>query len=64
MQSRVSKLVMSAVLVVIGIAIGAIGIYVGETDNAPGAALIGILLMIGVVALGVRTVYRTTRNPA
>ena len=64
MQSRVSKLVMSAVLVVIGIAIGALGIYVGETDDAPGAALIGILLMIGAVALGVRTAYRTTRNSA
>jgi hypothetical protein len=32
--------------------------YYGDTDDAPGAALLGILLMIGAVALGVRTVRR------
>jgi hypothetical protein len=64
MQSRVRKLVMSIVPVVIGIATGAIGIYVGDTDDAPGAALIGILLMIGAVAFGVRTAYRAIRRPA
>jgi hypothetical protein len=25
------------------------GIYVGETDDAPGAALLGFLLMIGII---------------
>ena len=45
-------------LVVIGIAIAAAGIYVGDTDDAPGAALGGILLMIGAVALAVRIVRR------
>lgn len=44
--------------VAIGVALGAVGIYVGDTDDAPGAALIGILLMIIAVALGVRTVRR------
>ena len=43
---------------VIGLALAAAGIYIGETDDAPGAALIGILLMIGAVALGVRTARR------
>ena len=42
-------------LFVIGVLIGIAGIYIGETDDAPGAALIGILLMIGVVVLGVRS---------
>lgn len=37
---------------------GAAGIYIGDTDDAPGAALIGILLMIGAVVLGVRTARR------
>jgi tetrahydromethanopterin S-methyltransferase subunit C len=41
-------------LVAIGLAIGAAGIYLGDTDDAPGAALIG-LLMIGSIVLGVRT---------
>jgi hypothetical protein len=45
-------------LVAIGVALAAAGIYVGEADDAPGAALIGILLMIGAVALGIRTVRR------
>ncbi|HEY8468155.1 MAG TPA: hypothetical protein VIL18_00865 [Longimicrobiales bacterium] len=45
-------------LIIIGLAIAAAGIYVGETDDAPGAALIGILLMIGAVVLAVRTARR------
>ena len=47
-------------LVVIGVAIGAAGIYVGDTDDAPGAALIGILLMIVAVVLGVKIARRKT----
>ena len=42
----------------IGIVIGIFGIYIGETDDAPGAAIIGILLMLGLVVLGVRTAWR------
>ena len=58
MKSSVRHLVMALSLVSIGLAIGAAGIYIGETDDAPGAALIGILLMIGAVALGVKTAWR------
>ena len=47
-------------LVAIGVAIAAAGIYIGDTDDAPGAALIGILLMIGTVVLAVRTARRKT----
>ena len=45
-------------LVATGVAVGAAGIYVGDTDDAPGAALIGIVLMIGAAVLGVRTACR------
>jgi hypothetical protein len=45
-------------LVAIGVAVGAGGIYVGDTDDAPGAALLGILLMVGAVALAVRIARR------
>lgn len=38
----------------VGVFIGIAGIYIGETDDAPGAALIGILLMVTLVVLGVR----------
>ena len=39
-------------LAVISVGIGATGIHIGEKDDAPGAALIGILLMIAMVAIG------------
>jgi hypothetical protein len=45
-------------VVAIGGAICAAGIYIGETDDAPGAALIGILLLIGAVVLGVKIARR------
>ena len=60
MKSSVTNLVKALGLVAIGAAIGAVGIYIGDTDDAPGAALIGILLMIGAVALGVRTARHKT----
>ena len=60
MKSSVANLVKALGLVAIGVAICATGIYLGETDDAPGAALIGILLMIGAVVLGVRIARRKT----
>lgn len=59
MKSSVTSLTAFA-LVAIGIALAAGGIYIGETDDAPGAAVIGIVLMIGAVALAVRMVRRKT----
>jgi len=41
-------------LVALGLAIPAMGIYVANADDAPGAAVIGMLLMVGGVVLGVR----------
>jgi hypothetical protein len=58
MKSSVKNLVMGIGLIVIGVALAAAGIYVGETDDAPGAALMGIVLMIGMVVLGVRIARR------
>ncbi len=52
------NLVMPLCLVTVGIAIGAAGIYVGETDDAPGAALLGLVVMLAVVAYAVRTAWR------
>ena len=52
------NLVIAIGLVAIGVALGAAGIYVGEADDAPGAALIGLLLMVGAVALAVKIVRR------
>jgi hypothetical protein len=58
MKPSVTNLLIALGFIVIGLTIGAAGIYVGETDDAPGAALIGILLMIGAVTLGVRKALR------
>ena len=41
-----------------GLFTGVAGIYIGEMDDAPGAALIGILLMMVLFTLGARTVWR------
>jgi hypothetical protein len=60
MKSSVTNVVKALGFVAIGLAIAAAGIYVGDTDDAPGAALMGILLMIGLVVLGVRTARRKT----
>ena len=57
-DSSVTNLVMGLGLVATGVALAAAGIYIGDTDDAPGAALIGILLMIGAVVLGVRIARR------
>lgn len=54
------NMVLALGLVAIGVALAAGGIYLGETDDAPGAALAGILLMIGATVLGVRVARRKT----
>jgi DNA-binding CsgD family transcriptional regulator len=58
MKTSFTNILIALGLIVIGLGIAAAGIYVGETDDAPGAALLGILLMIGAVTLGVRTARR------
>ena len=47
-------------LVIIGVAIALGGIYLGEMDDAPGASLAGILLMIVAVVFAVRIARRKT----
>jgi hypothetical protein len=36
-------------VVTVGLAICAFGFYVGQIDDAPGAALLGLLLAIGII---------------
>jgi hypothetical protein len=44
------------------VAIGVTAAMHGEADDAPGLALIGILLIVGAFVLGVRTAYRVGFN--
>jgi hypothetical protein len=54
MTSTQTNNVKAAALIALALAIGAMGIYVADADDAPGAAVIGLLLMIGAVVLGVK----------
>jgi MYXO-CTERM domain-containing protein len=63
MKTSVTNLIMAAGLGTLGMAIAAAGIYVGETDDAPGAALLGLLLMLGLVVLAVRIARRKSPQP-
>ena len=54
----VANTVVALSLVVLGVALAAAGIYIGETDDALGAAVIGFLLMIVALILGVRIFLR------
>jgi len=58
MTSSATNIVKALGLVVIGVALAAAGIYVGETDDAPGGSLMGILLMIGMMVLAGKTARR------
>ena len=54
------KQLVASGVVALGLATCALGIYVGDTDDAPGAALVGIILMLGAVALGVKIARHKT----
>jgi hypothetical protein len=55
MTFTVTNPVKAFALVALGVAIGAMGIYVANADDAPGAAAIGFLLMVAAVVFGMRT---------
>ena len=52
------RLVVPALLVVLGLAIGAAGIVYGEADDSPGLQLLGALVVLAALVLGVRTARR------
>ncbi len=60
--SPVNRRLQGAVVALLGLGIGAGGIAVGQADDAPGAGVIGLVLMLGLVILGVRLARRA--NPA
>ena len=55
MTSTVTSPLKAFVLIALGLAIAAMGIYVANADDAPGAAVIGFLLMLAAVLFSVRT---------
>lgn len=62
MKPSITTILMAIVLVVIGLGFAAAGLYVGQTDDAPGAAFIGFVLMIGSLVLAVRIMRRKMQS--
>jgi hypothetical protein len=54
MKTPVMNTVQAFTLIALGLAIAAMGIYTANADDAPGAAVIGALLMVVSVVVGVR----------
>ena len=50
---------MKYLLAILLIAIGVAGIVAGEADDSPGLQLLGVVLVVGAVALGVRIAQRS-----
>jgi hypothetical protein len=47
------------IIAILAIALGVAGIVYGEADDSPGLQLIGVVLVVGALALGVRTARRS-----
>lgn len=58
MEYPIPSMSKTLVMTAFGVILGVAGIYIGEIDDAPGMMLIGVLLLIGFSAYGVRTVLR------
>ena len=50
---------MKYVVAVLAIALGVAGMVAGGIDDSPGLQLLGVLLIVGAVALGVRIARRS-----
>jgi hypothetical protein len=55
------KWAFSISLVIIGLLLLAVGIYIGETDDAPGAGGLGILMMVCFCWLSWKTFHKYSK---
>ena len=53
---------MNYLIALLAIALGVAGIVFGEADDSPGLQLIGVVLVVGAVALGIRTAQRSRKH--
>ncbi len=61
MKSRAIEFLLAGALIALGLALGYGGTYFGHIDDSPGLGLLGILLMLGCIALGIRKAWRSGR---
>jgi hypothetical protein len=50
---------MKYLVVILAIALGVAGVVYGGIDDSPGGQLLGVLLIVGAVAVGVRMALRS-----
>jgi hypothetical protein len=58
MKRSATNLALGIGLIILGLAIAAAGVYIGDADDAPGGMLIGILLMMAAVSFGASILQR------
>ena len=58
-RDRMKSLVAIIAAAILVTAIGVAAIVLGEADDSPGLQLLGVLLVVGAVALGVRRAQRS-----
>ncbi len=56
------KYVLTLLAIAVGVAIGVIAIVLGEGDDSPGLQGLGVLIVLGMITLGVRTARRQGRR--
>jgi UDP-N-acetylmuramyl pentapeptide phosphotransferase/UDP-N-acetylglucosamine-1-phosphate transferase len=56
------KYFLTILALAVGVAIGAIAIVLGEGDDSPGLQVLGALIVVGMIALGVRTARQKGRR--
>ncbi len=59
LKPSVTSYLVAFSLIAVGVVVGVGGVSLAEADDAPGAALIGIAVLIGAVVLGFRTLRRS-----
>ncbi len=58
------KQILVLLAVLVAVAIGAAAVVAGEADDSPGLQGLGLILALGAIALGVRSVRRRRRASA
>ena len=61
-MTTTANLLLSVMMIVLSLLIAAAGIYIGDTDDAPGAAVLGFSLMTLLLWLSIRRLHRNVRS--
>lgn len=62
MDEDTKRRILAAICIPLGILLGAGGIWIGDTDDAPGAAFLGLVLMAVLLVCGCRLLRRPRKR--